>query len=124
MESDELRDYSELQDDGLEPAPTWPERIRAALLRPLAPALFGIVLVGLLALLYLSEVAGVEAANTQLRTLRDQQARLERQEAQLRAQLGVVTSPAYIEQRARALGLVPASGAPIFIVRVPNGAYR
>ncbi|HKB48180.1 MAG TPA: hypothetical protein VKC57_10825, partial [Ktedonobacterales bacterium] len=69
MESDELRDYSALQDDGLEPAPTWPERIHAALLRPLAPALFGIVLVGLLALLYLSEVAGVEAANTQLRTL-------------------------------------------------------
>jgi cell division protein FtsB len=124
MESDELQDYSELPEDGINSASTWQERIHAALLRPLAPALFGIVLVGLLALLYLSEVAGVEAANTQLRALRDQQARLDRQEAQLRAQLGVVTSPAYIEQRARALGLVPASGAPIFIVRVPNGAYR
>src|SRR5258708_33657186 len=120
MESDELRDYSELQDDGLEPAPTWPERIHAALLRPLAPALFGIVLVGLLALLYLSEVAGVEAANTQLRTLRDQQARLDRQEAQPPAQLGGVTSPAYIQQPARALGPVPAPGPPLLIVRGPN----
>jgi hypothetical protein len=124
MEPDVSQDHFDHQEDELDTASPWQERIRAALRRPLALALFGVMLVGLLALLYLSEVAGVEAANTQLRALRDQQARLARQEAQLREQLGVVTSPAYIEQRARALGLVPASGAPIFIIRVPNGAYR
>jgi cell division protein FtsB len=124
MESEVSLDYSDLEEDELDTAPSWQQRMRATLRRPLALVLFGVALVGLLALLYLSEVAGVEATNAQLRAQQDQQARLERQEAQLRERLGVVTSPAYIEQRARALGLVPASGAPIFIVRMPNGAYR
>lgn len=75
----------------------------------LALALFGAAMIGLLAVLYLNEVAAVGSANDRLRTLNAEQTRLERQDAQLHQQLGAVTSPAYVDQRARAMGLVPAS---------------
>ena len=69
-------------------------------------------LMGLLALTYLSQVAGVAQANSQLRDLNAEQTRLERQDAQLHQQLGTVTSPAYIDRRAREMGLAPAFGTP------------
>jgi cell division protein FtsB len=119
-------DRLDLRDETPHPILTWRGRVVAALRRPIAVALFGVALIGLLALLYLNEVAGVQAANNQLAALRDQQARLERQESLLREQLGQVTNPAYIERRARALGLVSApNGTPvIFIIRTPRGAIR
>ncbi len=117
----EPRSYADLHaDDAPEDALSWRERVAATLRRPIALALFGVALLSMLALLYLSEVAGVESANARLNALRAQQARLERQEAVLEAQLGQVTSPAYIDQRARALGLAPGSGAPVFIIREPR----
>jgi hypothetical protein len=71
-----------------------------------------VALIGLLALTYLSQVAGVAQANSQLRDLNAEQTRLERQDAQLHQQLGTVTSPAYIDRRAREMGLAPALGTP------------
>lgn len=86
------------------------QRVLRALRSRLALALFGAAMVGLLAVLYLNEVAAVGSANARLQALNAEQTRLERQDAQLHQQLGLVTSPAYIDQHARALGLVP--GAP------------
>lgn len=103
-----------------EPTPAWRARIASVLLRPVTVALFGVALLGALALIYLNEVAGIASADAQLAALRTQQTRLERQEALLLEQLGEVTSPAYIDQRARALGLVPSTQAPTFIIRGPQ----
>jgi hypothetical protein len=85
----------------------WYGRTTAALRRPWAQALAGLALIGLLALLYLNQVASVAVANARLRNLRAEQTQLERQDSQLHQQLGGLTSPAYVDQRARALGLAP-----------------
>jgi cell division protein FtsB len=113
-------DFSESDNHEAEPAPPWRERIAVALRRPITLALFGIVVIGLLALVHLNQVAAIESANAQLSALRDQQARLERQESLLREELGQATSPAYIDQRARALGLAPGSDAPTFVICEPQ----
>ncbi|HEX6797196.1 MAG TPA: hypothetical protein VF116_05735 [Ktedonobacterales bacterium] len=83
------------------------QRVLRALRSRLALALFGVAMIGLLAVLYLNEVAAVGSANARLQTLNAEQTRLERQDAQLHQQLGIVTSPAYIDQHARAMGLEP-----------------
>ena len=85
----------------------WYGRTAAALRRPWAQALTGLALIGLLALLYLNQVASVAVANARLRNLGAEQTQLERQDSQLHQQLGELTSPAYVDQRARALGLAP-----------------
>lgn len=76
------------------------------------------VVVGLLALLYLSQVAAVTATHQTLLREQQRQSDLRRQDAELRAQLGSVESPAYIEQRARELGLVPANPASVIWVTI------
>jgi len=102
-------------ENDLEQPAAWHERALAALRRPIGFALVGIALVGLLAFLYLNQVAGVTRANTELRALQTEQTRLQREDAQLRARLGEVTSPAYVEQRARQLGLRPSDLSAIIV---------
>ena len=85
----------------------WYGRTAAALGQPWAQALAGLTLMGLLALLYLNQVASVSSANARLRDLRAQQTQLERQDSQLHQRLGELTSPAYVDQRARAMRLAP-----------------
>lgn len=99
----------------------WTTRLDTTLRRPLALTILGVALVGLLALLYVYEVAGVASANEQLRTLRAEQTRLDRQDAEAHAQLGTVTSPAYIDRRARQMGLLPsADDTPPSVIVVPT----
>lgn len=102
------------------------QRLMRALRSRLALALFGAALIGLLAVLYLNEVAAVGSANTRLQALNAEQTRLERQDAQLHQQLGAVTSPAYVDQHARALGLVPqAPGQAVALaVRAATGGSQ
>lgn len=88
---------------------------------PLALALLGAAVIGLLALFYVHEVTSLTAANDELHSLQAEQMRLERQDAQLHARLGEVTSPAYIDRRARAAGLIPnGAGTPVTVVAVNN----
>lgn len=88
---------------------------------PLALALLGAAVIGILALFYVHEVTSLTAANDDLHALQVEQTRLERQDAPLHAQLGEVTSPAYIDKRARALGLTPnGAGAPVTVVVVAD----
>ncbi len=90
---------------------------------PLALALLGVAVIGILALFYVHEVASLTAANDELATLQVEQSRLERQDAQLHAQLGEVTSPAYIDRRARALGLTPnGADTPVIHVAVQDAS--
>ena len=100
------------------PLVPWRVRALAALRSPLALALFGVLMIGLLAVLYLSELAGVAAANDRLRVLSGEQTSLARQDALLREQLGEVTSPTYVDRRARALGLAPAPPDSALIIAV------
>ncbi len=99
----------------------WRGRVVRLFRRPSAFALFGIALVGLLALIYLNEVSGVTRANAELRDLQATQTRLEREDAAQRAKLGTVTSPAFVAQRARELGLQPGDPAGVVIVTAGGG---
>src|SRR5262245_51783891 len=115
----------DLQDEALVDAPegasTWRRRLLLGLRRPFALALFGACLIGLLALLYLNEVAGVTAATAELRQLQEEQTRLDRQEALLDERLGRLTSPATIERRARELGLQPGPGGAAEVITIRGG---
>ena len=104
--------------------PSWRERVHHALTSVRVRVLAGVAAAGLLALLYLSQVAAVNTASGQMAGLSSQSTQLQRQDADLHQQLGTVTSPAYIDRRARAMGLAPApSGAPVIAVTVtPEGA--
>lgn len=80
--------------------------------RPLLLLEFAAV-VGLLALLYLSQVAALTSTRQTLLQEQTRQTTLRRQDADLHAQLGRLQSPASVEQRARALGMVPADPAAV-----------
>ena len=67
------------------------------------------VVIGLLALLYLSQVGAVTSANASLQSAQARQTSLRRQNAQAHAQLAAARNPAYIDQRARAMGLAPVT---------------
>lgn len=98
--------------------PRWWQLVETLLRRPLVFALGSVALIGLLAVLYLNQVAGVAVANARLRALSAQQTSLQRQDASLHQQLGEMTSPAWIDQRARALGLTPGAPAVALVIAV------
>ena len=89
-----------------------------------ALALEGAAMVGLLALLYLSQVAAVNTTNSHLQTLQAQQADLRRTGALAHEQLAQAQSVAAIDQRARALGLHPATPGVIIVVTPTSGGGR
>lgn len=76
------------------------------------------VVVGLLALLYLGQIAAVTSAHDTLLSEQARQTDLRRQDADARAQLAQAQSPAYIAQRAGALGMVPANPAAIIWITI------
>ena len=78
------------------------------------------VVIALLALLYLSQVAAVTAAHQTLLQEQTRQSDLRRQDADLRAQLGTLQNPTYIEQRAHGLGMVPASPTSVVWITIHN----
>ena len=88
--------------------PSWRDRVHNAVASLRVRVLVGVAAAGLLALLYLSQVAAVNTASGRLADLRSQSTQLQRQDATLHQQLGTVTSPAYVDARARAMGLAPA----------------
>jgi cell division protein FtsB len=118
MKAEERMSEIDPPPDAHESEPSLTARALAALRTRLALALFGVLLIGLLAVLYLNEVAAVAVANSRLQALHADQTRLQRQDAQLHAKLGTVTSPAYIDQQARALGLAPAPAGAAIVVAV------
>jgi sensor domain CHASE-containing protein len=87
---------------------------------PIALGLVSCVLIGLMAILYLNQVAQVTAANEHLQQLNALHDQLERQNQQLQGAIGSRQSPQYIQQQARALGLVPADlgSVPVVVVHV------
>ncbi len=105
--------------DARRPAWGWLGRLGAQSAPTLA--LEGAVVVGLLALLYLSQVAAVNTANTRLQALQTQQTSLRRTDEQAHEQLAQAQNVATIDQRARALGLRPASPGAIIVIQTSGG---
>ena len=87
---------------------------------PVTQTLGCMLLIGLLALLYLSRVAAVSAANQRLQTLQAEQTQLLRQDQLAHQQLGQAQSPAYIRRRAGELGLVPAPPGTVEVIAAPG----
>ncbi len=67
-----------------------------------------VLLIGLMAVLYLSQVGQAVSANRQIQVIHTQQANLQRANQDLAATISTEQSPEYIAQHARQLGLAPA----------------
>jgi hypothetical protein len=87
---------------------------------PVTLTLSCLALVGLLALVYLGQVGAATAANQRLLTLQAEHTRLQKQDELLHEQLGRDQSPAYIDRRARELGLAPAPPGAVQVIVVPS----
>lgn len=64
----------------------------------------GLVAVSLAGLLYLTQASAVTTTTYEIQELQSEIQRLQRRRDRLRADIAVLTSPAYVEARARALG--------------------
>ena len=87
---------------------------------PVALSICSVLLIGLMAVLYLTEVGQAVAANQQLQTLEAQQTMLERQNQDLVNVVAQEQSPGYITDHAKALGLVPADPKLIQTIIIKN----
>ena len=79
-----------------------------------------VLLIGLMAVLYLSQVGQAVAENQSLQQTLSQQAEIKRQEQDLTYVLAQEQSPAYIAEHARALGLIPADPKTVQVIIVPK----
>jgi cell division protein FtsB len=97
---------------------------------PVTLSISSVLLIGLMAILYLSQLGQAEAANQQLQDLYRQQAVLQRENQDLLDLVAEEQSPAYIAAHAKALGLVPADPKTVQVLVIPglkpiprNGGY-
>src|SRR5438105_9140183 len=87
---------------------------------PVALSICSVLLIGLMAVLYLTEVGQAVAANQQLQDLQAQQATLQRQNQDLVNVVAQEQSPDYISEHAKSLGLVPADPKIIQTIVIKN----
>jgi cell division protein FtsL len=87
---------------------------------PVTLCIVSVLLIGLMAVLYLSQSGQAVAANQQLQRIRVQQAELQRQNQDLVEIIAQERSPAYVAKHARKLGLVPADPKAIQVLAVPH----
>lgn len=97
---------------------------------PVALCITSVLLLGLMAVLYLSQVGQAVAANQQLQDIHVQQVKLQRQNQDLVLTISTEQSPAYIADHAHKLGLVPADPTTVQVLiahklkQIPNDAQR
>ncbi len=87
---------------------------------PVALSITSVLLIGLLAILYLSQVGQAVAENQSLQQTLAQQASIKRQEQDVVYTLSQEQSPTYIAEHARALGLIPVDPKTVSVVIVPT----
>lgn len=87
---------------------------------PTALCITCVLLVGLMAVLYLSQVGQVVTSNHQLQEIRSKQAALERQNQDLADTLAQEQSPNYIAEQAQKIGLGPVDPKNLWILRVSH----
>jgi len=87
---------------------------------PVALCISSTLLLGLMALLYLSQLGQAVAANQKLQDLHRQQTTLQRQSQDLANLVAQEQSPAYIAQHAKTQGLVPADPKTVRVVIISH----
>lgn len=87
---------------------------------PVALCVTSVLLIGLMAILYLSQVGQAVAANQQIQTMNYQQTTLQRQDEDLALNIATEQSPSYIAQQAQRLGLVPVDPKNVQILVVQH----
>lgn len=87
---------------------------------PVALCVCSVLLIGLMALLYLSQLNQAVSANNTLLSLHAQETVLQRQNQDLVNSIAKEQSPAYIAAQAKRMGLVPADPTAIQVVIVPH----
>jgi cell division protein FtsL len=87
---------------------------------PVAVCVASVLLIGLMAILYLSQVGQAVDANRRLEQIRHEQSSLTRQNQDLTEQLAEAQSPAYIARHAQQQGLQPADPKNVHPVVVEN----
>src|SRR5215831_11280225 len=83
---------------------------------PVTLSIVSVLLIGLMAVLYLSQLGQAVAANQQLQEIRAGQAALERENQDMVDTIAQEQSPAYIAEHAKALGLVPADPKDVKVI--------
>jgi hypothetical protein len=87
---------------------------------PVALSISSVLLIGLMAILYLTQLGQAVSANQKLQDYLAQQATLRRQNQDLVYVISQEQSPGYIADSARALGLVPADPKIVKVLIVKN----
>ncbi len=87
---------------------------------PVTLCITSVLLVGLMAVLYLSQLGEAVAANQQIQDLRTKQAVLQRQNQDLVDSIAQEQSPAYIAAQGKKHGLIPADPKALQIIVVPH----
>ncbi len=85
-----------------------------------ALSICSVLLIGLMAVLYLSQLGQAVTANQQIQQFHNQQTILQRENQDLLYTIAHEESPAYIAEHAKSLGLVPADSKAVIIVVVPH----
>ena len=87
---------------------------------PVALSISSVLLIGLMAILYLTQLGQAVAANQRMQDYLAQQAILRRQNQDIVYVIAQEQSPDYIAQAAKAQGLVPADAKTVHILIVKN----
>src|SRR5436305_6978280 len=89
-------------------------------LGPVALSICSVLLIGLMATLYLTQLGQAVTANSKIQALNRQQAVLQRENQDLVNTIAQEQSPAYIAEHAKSLGLVPADPKAVKVIVVPH----
>ncbi len=87
---------------------------------PVALCICSVLLIGLMAVLYLSQLGQAVTANQQIQQYNRQQTQLQRENQDLLYAIAHEESPGYVAEHAKSLGLVPADSNAVIIVVVPH----
>ena len=87
---------------------------------PVALSICSVLLIGLMAVLYLTEVGQAVSANQQLQDIQAQEVTFQRQDQELVNVVAQEQSPAYIAEQAKSLGLVPADPKHVQTIVIKN----
>jgi len=87
---------------------------------PVALSISSVLLIGLMAILYLTQLGQAVSANQKLQDYLTQEATLRRQNQDLVYVISQEQSPEYIAASAKALGLVPADPKIVKMLTVKN----
>jgi cell division protein FtsB len=87
---------------------------------PVALSICSVLLIGLMAVLYLSQLGQAVTANQQIQQFHRQQTVLQRENQDLLYTIAHEESPGYIAEQAKSLGLVPDDSKAVITVVVPH----